>query len=270
LVTEGDFTGAERAYLNALAWDPDYQPALDKMKEINPELEKMRHQERAGLRNSMEIELILEKAQEFAADSNYLGAIKELDKALIIEPQHTRALALKNRYSIQHETIANELKLSAYSHYRQKEYTKAYRDYQKLLEIEPENHVARGRLTEISNKLQAALHLKEGLHLYEKGNYSLSAAEFQRALDFDPKDESSREYLAMSKNKLTGTTTLEELKQNPEMWQLYLDGIKAYQEGDFAGAIAKWEQVLYHYPNNPNTIRNIEQAKRLSELGGER
>ncbi|MBD3170665.1 MAG: PorV/PorQ family protein [candidate division Zixibacteria bacterium] len=268
LVNQGEFAEAERAYLNALAWEPNYEPAKKRLREINPELEKLRYAERMGLRQNMQVEFAFEQAREYARKEEFTLAIGELDKILEIDEDNEQALSLKEEYSLRYDNIVKETRLTAFSYYKQKDYPAAYREYQKLLEYEPENRIARARLNEVANKIQAAMHLKAGLKLYNSGNFSLSAAEFQTALKLDPDDEFCQEYLTLSQTRLTGATTLEELKQNPDIWQLYIDGITLYQNGDYSAAISKWERVLEKYPTNTNTLRNIEQARRLSQLNG--
>ncbi|MCP4631301.1 MAG: PorV/PorQ family protein [candidate division Zixibacteria bacterium] len=266
----GEFAAAERAYLNALAWDPEFSPASRRLRDINPELESLRDQERTGIRQNMEIEFILSKAKELAAAEDYNNAIQELNTALIINPENIEVSELKTEYEVLLQSRIRDIKVNAYSYYKQKDYTNAYNEYGKLLEISDEDPVARRRLNEISNKLRAAIHLKQGLQLYTDGNYSLSAAEFQLALKFDPDDQSSKEYLDRSQSMLTGVTTLEELRKNQVVWQYYLDGINAYQAGDFSRAIEEWGKVLQVYPTNSNTLRNVEQAQRLLEIGGDK
>jgi tetratricopeptide (TPR) repeat protein len=270
LAAAEEYEEAERAYMNALAWVPDYQPAQSRLYEIEPHLEMLRDRERSGVRKSVEVEIAVKRAQELADSLKYLEAVKELDNAQASNPENEVIKTLRERYSSAHQARLKELKLSAYSYYSRKEYTRAFELYRQLVEYEPDNMVAQQRMVEISNKIKAAMHLKQGLQLYSDGNYSLSAAEFQLALNYDPDDRYSREYLNLSQNKMAGVTTLEELKNDRNVWRLYLDGIKAYQEGRFNEAISCWEEVLKAYPTNVNTIRNIEQARLLLEHGGDR
>jgi len=266
----GRLPDAEQAYKYALAWDPDYEPARQRLQDINPELEVMREEEKIGLRRSLEVEFTLERARQLAASEHYPDAIRELDDLLATDPHNSPAASLRSEYNLKLEQNIQTLKLNAYSYYKQKDYTNAYYEYQKLSQLQPDDPIVKGRLSEISNKLQAALHLKQGLQLFGEGNYSLSAVEFQLALQYDPEDNTCTEYLDRSQNNLAGTTTLKEIKENPQIWQLYLDGIAAYQEGDFQSAMSKWEKVLRDYPTNINTLINIEQARRLLKNSGER
>ncbi|MBD3234368.1 MAG: PorV/PorQ family protein [candidate division Zixibacteria bacterium] len=265
LAEEGKFEKAELAYNNALAWYPDYEPAKESLSKISSELDKIREKERKGLIRNLEVEFCLDRAKQFAEDEDYRKALNELENVFTKDPDNTEALALKEVCKTEREAKIQDLKLRAYTAYKQKDYTSAYRQYRQLLEIIPEDEAAEERLTEISNKLQAALHLKQGLGLFHDGNYSLSVAEFQTALKYDPNDSTCTAYLDRSKNMLAGTTTLQELKEDPSIWELYIEGIKAYQNKDYKAAIENWEQVLSAYPTNVNTQRNIEQARRLSQ-----
>ncbi len=268
LAEEGKFEKAELAYNNALAWYPEYEPAKESLYKISSELEKLREKERKGLIRNMEVEFCLDRAKRFAENEEYRKALNELENVFAKDPDNTEAMTLKEEYRSRREAKIQELKLQAYTAYKQKDYTAAYREYRRLLEMIPEDETAEERLTEIANKLQAALHLKQGLGLFHDGNYSLSAAEFQTALEYDPDDSTCTAYLDRSKNMLAGTTTLQELKGDPPIWELYIEGIKAYQNKDYETAIEKWGRVLSAYPTNANTQRNIEQARRLSQRDG--
>ncbi|GEM_PF-633003 len=264
------FEEAQRAYLNALAWKPDFQPAKKRLNDINPEIEMLRYEEKSDLRRTVQEEMIIKRAERLASEGNYKSAIDEIDKLLLIDSNNQQAEALRKSYVSLYQNQIRDLKLKAYSLYKQKEYPEAYGEYQTLSELNPDDPVVRGRINEISNKLQAALHFKRGLQLYNDGNYSLSEVEFKMAFDYDPKDKTSLDYLNRSREKISGTTTLEKLKEDSDIWKLYLDGIKAYQNGDFQSAIKLWRKVLDKYPTNINAIRNIRQAESLMQSQGRR
>ncbi|MBD3382586.1 MAG: tetratricopeptide repeat protein, partial [candidate division Zixibacteria bacterium] len=54
---------------------------------------------------------------------------------------------------------------------------------------------------------------------------------------------------------------IEEIRQDEEYWQYYLDGLKSFGEGDYEQAIEMWERVLEKYPGSEDTRENLRQAR---------
>ncbi|MCH7948156.1 MAG: hypothetical protein IIC66_10205, partial [candidate division Zixibacteria bacterium] len=52
----------------------------------------------------------------------------------------------------------------------------------------------------------------------------------------------------------------ETLQADKEIWPLYLEGLKHMRDKKYGAAIAAWQKVLKVYPDNPNTLNNIDQA----------
>jgi tetratricopeptide (TPR) repeat protein len=160
--------------------------------------------------------------------------------------------------------IAREIStnlIKAENAFNQGDYIAAYDSYNTVLMYEPNNKRARGGSRSSEKLLNLAQHLNLALNYFNQGKYISSQREFSAALELDPGNKTAVEYSARIGEMIKKSTTLEDLQRDSRIWQLYLNGLEAFRKGDYEKAIEYWEDVLEVYPNNRNTIENIEQAK---------
>ena len=76
------------------------------------------------------------------------------------------------------------------------------------------------------------------------------------------------EYLRKIDATEEGAATLEDIHRDRVIWQHYLDGLRYMRNKEYQNAIDAWNKVLEVYPNNVNTLNNIEQARLRLEAEG--
>jgi len=160
--------------------------------------------------------------------------------------------------------IAREIStnlIKAENAFNQGDYVAAYDSYNTVLMYEPNNKRARGGSRSSEKLLNLAQHLNLALNYFNKGKYISSQREFSAVLELDPGNSTALEYSARIGKMIKKSTTLEDLQRDSRIWQIYLNGLEAFRKGDYEKSIEYWEDVLEVYPNNRNTIENIEQAK---------
>ena len=54
---------------------------------------------------------------------------------------------------------------------------------------------------------------------------------------------------------------LQQLHKDKVIWESYLDGLRFMRNKEYDKAIEAWNKVLEVYPNDVNTLNNIEQAR---------
>lgn len=141
------------------------------------------------------------------------------------------------------------------------DYISAYDRYNTVLMYDPNNALARTGSQMSEKRLDLAQHLNLGLEYFNQGKYISSQRAFNRALRVDPSNQTAKEYLQRIDSRIKESTSLDDLQKNARVWQMYLDGLEAFRRGEYETAIELWEDVLEVYPNNRNTIENIEQAR---------
>ena len=127
------------------------------------------------------------------------------------------------------------------------------------------NKVALESIARIAGNINIAQQLNSGIQLYKNKKIRKAKKTFEAVLSLDNENPVAIEYLKKINITTARETTLEDLQGNKKVWGLYLEGLKLMRNNEYQKAIDVWKLVLKEYPNNINTINNIEQAKlRLS------
>ncbi len=207
----------------------------------------------------------LAQAQNFYDKRYYNAALDMLGLILEITPEYSPAQNLKSRIE---KSIRDELQ--TYFALAEDAETngnniEAVIAYNKIIEIAPENINALEAIARIAGSINIAQQLNSGIKLYNSSKKRRAKKTFEAVLLIDNQNPVAIEYLKKLNTSMYKETTLEDLQSNKKIWGLYLDGLKLMRNNKYQEAIDIWKLVLKEYPNNINTINNIEQAKlRLS------
>jgi tetratricopeptide (TPR) repeat protein len=145
----------------------------------------------------------------------------------------------------------------------QGDYIEAYNQYNRVLIFDMGNTQARDGSRAATIQIDIAQHMKLAMDYYDHGRYILSQREFNAVLQLDPDNETARRLLRGIDDRLreSGTQAEKDLRQDNEMWQVYLEGVEAYRAGEFKKAIELWNTVLKKYPKDKMTLENKRQAE---------
>jgi len=203
------------------------------------------------------------RANLFYAKKYYSAALDLLDLIFDVEPENVEALELKRSI---HDAVATEIAANldtARIAEQDGQTIKAVEAYNRVLELDPDNR----EVIEARQRALATLDLPQqlnlGIGLFEKGQLSEARVQFEVVLSIRPGEPLALEYLKRIKENgaVRVPATLESLQKDDRIWQHYLNGLRHVRNGDYQKAIEEWERVLEVYPDNPNTLDNIEQAR---------
>jgi len=141
------------------------------------------------------------------------------------------------------------------------DYVTAYDSYNTVLVYDANHLQARKGSRAAEKKLNLGQYLNLGLEYFNEGKYISAKGAFDKAREYDQGNGTVRTFLARIEERIKESTSLEDLQKDSSMWQIYLEGLEAFRRGDYEEAIRLWENVLEVYPNNRNTLENIEQAR---------
>jgi tetratricopeptide (TPR) repeat protein len=144
---------------------------------------------------------------------------------------------------------------------QQGQYLKALEAYERILDYDPSNESAEKGKLRVARNLDLTQQLNLAIDLFKAGKYELARQRFSAVLTIDPVQPVALEYLKRIEQALAKPPTLEDIQKDKAIWQLYLDGLRHMRDKDYEKAIEAWEKVLQAYPNNSNTLNNIEQAR---------
>ncbi|MBN2202193.1 PorV/PorQ family protein [bacterium] len=96
-----------------------------------------------------------------------------------------------------------------------------------------------------------------GVEHFEKQDYAAAAEFLRRATELDPADQKARELFRNALARSQGAPR--EMRRDAK--DRYAQGLRAYQDGDYAGALRIWEEALVIEPNNVKIIEAIQGAR---------
>lgn len=199
----------------------------------------------------------------YSAATDLLAIIQE------INPEYTRAEELRQEIEKARHTEVDSLLKAADSARAESRVVDEINAYNRILEIDANNQPVIDARNELMAGLDQTQQLNLGIRLFQQGRYTSARKRFQTVLQTNPGDEVALEYLDKIKSALAGPSSLDELQQNKEIWALYLKGIRHMRNAEYQQAIDAWEQILKVFPNNVNTLNNLEQARlRLQSENG--
>ncbi len=148
-------------------------------------------------------------------------------------------------------------------------YSDAAVSYGEILKLNPGDQAAQRSLNQINNRIASLGLLRSGVAAYSAGDTVQARQFLSQALSSNPQDTVALELLSKLDNgRSVGAVPLSEIQKDGAVWKLYLDGIDKFRNGAYAEAIRLWEQVLAKYPGNPETEKNIVQAKLRLQSNG--
>jgi tetratricopeptide (TPR) repeat protein len=219
-------------------------------------------------------EKYLARADSALLRNNLMKAKNYYEKALELQPRNKQALEglEKTNKSIREEEVyANRKKhqkeisehwIKAVKHYDEGEFVYAKDEFNKILEIDPENAGALQYLDFIQKKVdkvtavQSHNIFKQGLVEYEKQNYEKALSYFNAAYLSNTSRNDIKEYIAKCEEQINiaKQIALEESKKNPEktltnkqieaqMKKIYDLGVEQYTLKDYEEAIKTFTKL---------------------------
>ena len=101
-----------------------------------------------------------------------------------------------------------------------------------------------------------------GVQRYEAKDYTSAAQFFQRALELEPNNDKAKELYRNAQARVKGLTK----EMGRDTKGKYSQGLRLYQEGNFRGAIAVWEEALKVDSTNVKILEAIQGAKARVEV----
>ncbi len=214
------------------------------------------------------IDAYILQADSFIKKKYYVAALSLLDFVKNLDSSNKKAFALEQRIKSEREIDIKKYIQSATFAEHKFDYAAALDSYYKVLELNPFNKAAIDYRRKLFKKLSRNEQLNLAIKSYQQGKKSRARTLFESAVAIEPDNQLALGYLRRldrSSSQVraqvnTEPATLETLQADKEIWPLYLEGLKHMRDKKYGDAIAAWQRVLTAYPDNPNTLNNINQA----------
>ena len=252
-------------YQRALAFDEQNEEVIGIIAAIENSIRIQNETEQKHMQLYQETETArityLTQAQNFYMKKYYNAALDMLKLIFEITPNYAEAKNLEARIKADIKTDLAKYFSAAKEAEKEGNNVEAVIAYNKIIDIDPENKEALESIARIAGNINIAQQLNSGIQLYNNNRVQSARKTFEAVLLLDKNNPVAIEYLKKISTTSFKETTLEDLQANKKIWSLYLDGLKFMRNQEYQKAIDTWEKVLEVYPNNINTINNIEQAK---------
>jgi tetratricopeptide (TPR) repeat protein len=218
----------------------------------------------AQIEQQQYLRFLYARSRLFYDRGNYLAALDLLSLVFDIEPDNVLALQLQGsiRSAMAAEIAAR--RDSAQAARDRGEILTAIDQYSRILELDPDNQAVIEARREALASLDVPQQLNLGIRLFEQGRLNSARRRFKEVLKVKPDEPVALEYLGKIDRLLETepqSASLDDLQRDTEMWQHYLNGLRFMRNGQYQEAIDEWRKVLEKYPNQSETLSNIEQAQ---------
>lgn len=252
-------------YQRSLAFEEDNKEIIGTIAAIEDainvrktELEKI---EKTKLEMENLTDNFYQQAVSFFERHLYSAARDMLELIFDINKNHVDARKLESKINKAVEKeITDKLEIGKKAE-NEGRYFEAIEAYTRVLELDPSNQEIKEAKIRIGDRLDLAKQLNMGIEFYRVGQYDEARKRFKTVLSIDPKEPVALEYIQKIDVSIAQPATLDELQKDKQTWQLYIDGLRYMRNKEYQKAIDAWEKVLEVYPNNVNTLNNIEQAR---------
>ncbi len=246
------------------------------------------------------IALCLQQGKVFEGRNNFLEALRRYTRILTMDPgheearQHLAGIEPKRRMFVQQFIAAGD------SMRVRHDINRARQNYERVLDIDPENELAVDRMVEIEKMVKENIRqiLTRGNALLSRDLLDEAEREYDRVLSFEPDNDAARSGLtALQSRRLSlqvehgktlfqdgkylealglfndvlkrdernreAKTYLERTRESlqPEIDKLYKIGLQLYVKEDYKAAMDQWEKVLLINPTHKATIEYRKRAE---------
>ncbi|OQX92424.1 MAG: hypothetical protein B6D58_03115 [candidate division Zixibacteria bacterium 4484_95] len=255
---------AIEAYYRVLGLDDQNSQARVKVLELlNKMKEEMAKQVGKDYISNL-VDKQIQLGNNYYHKKQYDKATEQFELALIIDPENREAIRmLADIEKINEDKITGKRRLVA-EYIQNGDYERAIAVLNEILHVVPDDSWAIRNQAEVYRMFESSKYLDKAIRMFNDGEYESAAVQVDSALILNPRSEGAISLKRRLAQYMTKQTTLEDIKANDEHWRIYIQGMEKYQAGEYDKALDLWRLLLDYYPNNPNLIRNIEQARARS------
>ena len=261
-------------FQQALEMQPDNEEIIGTLAAIE-ESRRVQGEQEEALRVAREsvsqtLRAFITQAEQMLVEKIYQAALDFLGLVFEIDPGNTSANQLRDQIVMaRNAELATSLD-RAQQAAQARRWSEAVEAFNRVLELDPENQPAQEAKVQMLAALDLPQRIRLAVELFDRGELAEAAARFRAILDVNPNEPVAQDYLRriQERRAVRPVATLEDLQRDREFWELYLEGLRFMRNKEYQKAIEAWEKVLQAYPNNANTLDNIEQARlRLGTQG---
>jgi tetratricopeptide (TPR) repeat protein len=276
LLQNNEFRRAVALYKTLVMLDPENDPFRLRLAEAERNLQVIDRSE--------ELRLHIETAQDFSSREKYAEALSEWSRALVLDPSNATALEGKakdeeNLRKKEQLDKANAFFAQGVDDFVNKRYPQAKVNFQRVLQIDPENKAAQEylRKTEEAMKALAAeqtakdesnRYLFQGIRSYTNEEYDRALEEFETALTVFDKNPDAPVWIEKTKKRIEERERLRREQNAAAVEKLLEEATTRYELQQYSDSRTAFLKVRELDPENQiaaQYLRLLEERIRLEE-----
>ncbi len=202
------------------------------------------------------------KGIKFFNKNKLKQAIAEFEKALSLDPEYTPAKDFLTKAQKKYEAnkiifTRQEYMQNGIDFFQNKDFEKAKKYFQKVLEIDPDNNEAREYIERCDEELEnlkkqekIAKIITDGMIFYRKRKYTDAIKIWKKVKEIDPENRIIDEYIEYARRA-----------QEESMNKFYNNGVKYFEQGDLLKAKENLEKALQANPHLKKAKKKLAEVK---------
>ena len=248
-----------------LGYDPDHSEAQNLLEDIRQLVdrratEEIDAQSRAKAREDM-VRSRVNGGLQLLEEGKLSEAQVEFNEALKLDPENVEARDGLVRIDVETDRLVEAHTTEGDVRFAARDYGEAIVAWNKALELKPNQTDIRRKIEGAKQLLVLNQKLRDAVEAYSAGDVALARELFDEILNLDADNPTALEYIETMNYKDVPVVLLEELKNDQEYWEKYLEGLTLFRDKKYEEAVAVWQTVLDKYPGSQETRANIEQAR---------
>ena len=240
-----NFLGAMRTYAQIFRIAPDRAETAAELKDVESRLGSY-------------IQSLIDTGDSLRQRKENARAQRSYELALELDPSNDTASArLDDMKNLSRENV-NAILSRARSLLSRNQLDEAQAEYERALDVEPNNSRARAGLNLIQKRRLSAA-FEQAKALYNDGKYTEALPVLVDIVQKDERNSEARRYLEQTRKLL-----------QPEVEKIFKAGLQFYVKEDYRKAIEMWDKGLLIQPHNADTLeyrkRAEEKLKALEKL----
>jgi len=261
----GDLDSAVVLCSQVLAYDPDHIEAAEMLDNArNRAGQELRdtYQDR-GRQEAIDavIERRIANGRQLLSEDRLNEAKVEFGEVLKVSPDHPDALDGLVQVEIRTEQKASQFNINGDRLFDSREYGEAIVMWNRAIEVKPQLPGVQRKIAEAKRLMLIDQRLRDALQALGEEDHESARSLFNSVLEVDSTNSIAIEYLDNLDRQDSPVVTLDELKNDSEHWQYYLDGLSLFREKKYQQAIDVWQKVVSKYPGCEAARANIDQAR---------
>jgi pSer/pThr/pTyr-binding forkhead associated (FHA) protein len=239
----GNLDLALEQYRKILVLDASHQDSIAAAARLEETIENEKaaraERERAERERNAQVAALAERASALVAEAKFEEARVVLEEARALAPE-SQVLQAK----------LAETYVAQGNSWKSRDAARAREAFEKALELDPGNAAARQGLQGMEQSRRASRDrakriedlTDQGLAQLKREEFRQAYASFSEVLRLDPSNARAREFREQASQLLEG-----------QVQPMYREGVRLYNAGDLAGAMAQFQKVLAMHPDHAET-----------------